>query len=114
MLQGGIHSSLTDCSMLVRAGGETRGRKKDDSIAGIGEIVKEAAVAISSAFSSRPSLQPSSGNPLGSSPAKLIDLRSSGSYKQLSDINNLKLSGILSEEDYCAKKEAVLSVLRKL
>ena len=54
MLQGGIHSSLTDCptsSMFVRAGGET-GRRKDDSIASIGEIVKEAAVAISSAFSS--------------------------------------------------------------
>ena len=83
MLQGGIHSSLTDCptsSMFVQAGGETGGRK-DNSIAGIGEIVKEAAVAISSAFSSRPSLQPSSGNPLGSSPAKLIDSRSK-CYKQ--------------------------------
>ena len=114
MLQGGIHSSLTDCptsSMFVRAGGETgTGRKKDNSI---GEIVKEAAVAISSAFSSRPSLQPSSGNPLGSSPAKLIDSRSK-CYKQLSDINNLKLSGILTEEEYCAEKEADLSVLRKL
>ena len=86
MIQGGIHSSLTDCptsSMFVWAGGETgAGRKKDDSIAGLGEIVKEAAVAISSAFSSRPFLQPSSGNPLGSSPAKLIDLRSK-CYKQL-------------------------------
>lgn len=80
MIQGGIHSSLTDCptsSMFVRAGGETgAGRKKDDSIASIGEIAKEAAVAISSAFSSQPSLQPSSGNPLGSSPAKLIDSHS--------------------------------------
>ena len=118
MIQGGIHSSLTDCptsSMFVRAGGETGAgrKKKDDSIAGIGEIVKEAAVAISSAFSSRPSLQPSSGNPLGSSPAKLIDSRSK-CYKQLSDINNLKLSGVLTEEEYCAEKEAVLSVLRKL
>ena len=96
MIQGGIDSSLTDCptsSMFVQAVGETgAGRKKDDSIAGFGEIVKEAAVAISSAFSSRPFLQPSSGNPLGSSPAKLIDLRSK-CYKQLSDINNLKLSG---------------------
>ena len=85
MLQGGIHSSLTDCptsSMFVRVGCETGRRKKDDSIAGIGEIVKEAAVAISSAFSSQPSLQPSSGNPLGSSPAKLIDSRSK-CYKQL-------------------------------
>ena len=52
MLQGGIHSSLTDCptsSTFVWAGGET-GRSKDDSIAGIGEIVKEAAVAISLHF----------------------------------------------------------------
>ena len=114
MLQAGIHSSLTDCptsSRFVRAGGETGRRKKDDSIAGIGEIVKEAAVAISSAFSSRPSLQPSLGNPLGSSPAKLIDSRSK-CYKQLCDINNLKLSG--SEEEYCAEKEAVLLVLNKL
>ena len=67
--------------MFVQAGGETGGRKKDNSIAGIGEIVKEAAVAISSAFSSRPSLQPSLGNLLGSSPAKLIDSRSK-CYKQ--------------------------------
>ena len=73
--------------------------------------MNEAAVAISSAFSSRPSLQPSSGNPLGSSPAKLIDSRSK-CYKQLSDINNLKLSGVLSEEEYCCEKEAVLSVLQ--
>ena len=93
MLQGGIHSSLTDCptsSMFVWAGGETgTGRKKDNLI---GEIVKEAAVAISSAFSSRPPLQSSSGNPLGSSPAKLIDSRSK-CYKQLSDINYEELVG---------------------
>ena len=88
-------------------------KEEDDSIASIGEIVKEAAVAISSAFSSRPSIQPSSGNPLGSSPAKLIDSRSK-CYKQLSDINNLKLSGVLSEEEYCAENEAVLLVLKKL
>ena len=53
MLQGGIHSSLADCptsSMFVRAGGETgTGRKKKD---GSIDIVKEAAVAITSAFSS--------------------------------------------------------------
>lgn len=87
MIQGGIHSSLTDCcptsSMFVWAGGKNGAgrKKKDGSIAGIGEIVKEAAVAISSAFSSQPSLQPSSGNPLGSSPAKLIDSHSK-CYKQ--------------------------------
>ena len=48
-MQGGIHSSLADCptSMFVWAGGETgTGRKKDGPI----DIVKEAAVAISSAF----------------------------------------------------------------
>ena len=62
-------------SMFVRAGGETGAgmKKKDSSIASIGEIVKEAAAAISSAFSSRSSLQPSSENPFGSSPAQIID-----------------------------------------
>ena len=55
---------------IIHGGGETgTRRKKDDSIS---EIVKEAAVAISSAFLSRPSLQPSLGK-LGSSPAKLVE-----------------------------------------
>ena len=29
-------------------------------------------------------------------------------------INNLKLFGVITDEEYCAEKEVVLSVLRKL
>ena len=45
--------------------------------------------------------------------AKLIDLRSK-CYKQLSELNNLKDTGILTEEEYVAEKDAVLAMLKKL
>ena len=35
-------------------------------------------------------------------------------YKQLSDLNNLKASGILTENEYAEEKASVMSLLRKL
>ena len=70
----------------------------------------QAAVAISSALSPRPSISPS--HRMGHSPSKMIDSRSK-CYKQLSDLNNLKLSGVLTDDEYAKEKESVLSMLRK-
>ena len=50
---------------------------------------------------------------LGTSPAKLIDNRTK-CYKQLSELNNLKQSGLLSKEEYHAEREAVMEILKKL
>lgn len=111
MVVGGIHSSLDDppvSSMFVRAGGGGPGKKKRDT--SVSEALTQAAMAISSAISPRPAIQPSS---MGTSPAKEIESRSK-CYKQLSDLNALKASGILSEEEYLTEKDAVMSVLRKL
>ena len=112
MVVGGIHSSLDDppvSSMFVRAGGGGPGKKKKDS--SVSEALTQAAMAISSAISPRhAAIQPSS---MGTSPAKEIESRSK-CYKQLSDLNGLKTSGVLSEEEYLTEKDAVMSVLRKL
>ena len=75
------------------------------------EALTQAAVAISSTLSPRSSLP--SSQPTGTSPAKLIDSRSK-CYKQLSDLNSLKASGILTEDEYAEEKESVMSLLRKL
>ena len=110
MVVGGIHSSLDDppvSSMFVPAGGGGPGKKKDSYVS---EALPQAAMAISSAISPRPTIQPSS---MGTSPAKEIESRSKY-YKQLSDLNGMKTSGVLSEEEYLTEKDAVMSVLRKL
>lgn len=108
---GGIHSSLEDpptSSMFVRAG---TGKKKDEGNMSMAEALTQAAVAISSTLSPRSSLP--SSQPTGTSPAKLIDSRSK-CYKQLSELNSLKASGILTEDEYAEEKESVMSLLRKL
>ena len=78
------------------------------------EALTQAALAISNAFSPRPTFpSTSSSQPMGSSPAKVVESRSK-CYKQLSDLNQLKASGIISEVEYAEEKESVMSVLRKL
>ena len=62
----------------------------------------EVATAIASALS-----------PHGSSPAKLIEGRSK-CYKQLSELNNLKASGIISNEEYLTEKESIMAILNTL
>lgn len=49
----------------------------------------------------------------GTSPAKSIDNRSK-CYKQLSDLNNLMMTGVLTEDEYKVDKEAIMSTLKKL
>ena len=75
------------------------------------EALTQAALAISNALSPQPIFPSiSSSQPMGSSPAKVVE---SGSkcYKQLNDLNQLKVSGIISEVDYAEEKESVMSCL---
>ena len=61
MIVGGIHATLDDppvSSTFVRAGGGGSGKKKKYSNA-VAEALTQAAVAISSAISPRPAIQPS-------------------------------------------------------
>ena len=50
---------------------------------------------------------------LRNSPAKIIDSRSK-CYKQLSELSNLKQSGLLSDAEYASERDSVMSMLRKL
>lgn len=112
MIVGGLHTSVDDpptSSMFVRAGkNDSSGKKKGESSA-MAEALTQAAVAISTALSP----QSNAPNPTRASPAKLIESRSK-CYKQLSDLNNLKVSGVLTAEEYLSEKDAVLAILRKL
>ena len=50
---------------------------------------------------------------MASSPAKSIDNRSK-CYKQLNELNGLKMAGVLSPEEFDTEKEAIMSVLKTL
>ena len=111
---GGIHSSLEEAptsSMFAKAGKGPTKKKEQSSMS---EALTQAALAISTAFSPRAPLPSSSSNqPLGTSPAKEIESRSK-CYKQLNELNQLRSSGIITEDEYFEEKESVMCVLRKL
>ena len=109
MIVGEVHSSLDEppnTSMFIRAGNTATTKKKDHC--GTAHALTEVATAIASALSPAP---PSCGR--GSSPAKLIEGRSK-CYKQLSELKNLNLNGILSNEEYRTEKEAIMAILNTL
>ena len=116
MVAGGLHSSFDDppeSSMFTKAGRSSSGAKKGGASAvGIADALTKAAVAITSVISPKP---PASSQPLhvGSSPAKQIESRSK-CYKQLHDLNALKVSGIISNEEYEEEKTAIMDVLKNL
>lgn len=105
MIVGETHSSLEDpptSSMFERAGGKG---KKANSIT-LPDAISQMSTAISSiAYKAPPTAT--------CSPIKSIDMRSK-CYKQLSEINNLRVVGILSEEEYAVEKCAVMDALKKL
>ena len=117
MHNGGLHPSLDEpptTSMFACAGGGQATKKKPSANTNdpLSQAISQLAAAIS------PSITPSSshagrGATLGTSPAKLIDNRTK-CYKQLSELSNLKQSGLLSNEEYYAEREAIMEVLRKL
>ena len=107
-VNGGMHKSTTEppsSSMFNRAGGaSTSGNKKSN------DAVSEAVSQITSALTPRlASLPPSKSN----SPAKIIDNRSK-CYRQLGELKSLFESGLLSEAEYTAEREAIMSTLQKL
>ena len=113
MVAGEIHSSLDEppsTSMFARAG-NTPVKKKDQS--GSINALTEIATAIASAFSPSSTNQSPIMSGKGSSPAKLIEGRSK-CYKQLSELNNLKINGVINEQEYHTEKEAIMEVLSTL
>lgn len=50
---------------------------------------------------------------VGKSPAKLIENRSK-CYKQLSELNNLRTAGVLSDSEYQLEKDSVMETLKEL
>lgn len=107
MVVGGNHKSLDDPpnnTMFSRAGGGTPYKKKNQH-----SPMTELATAITAALS--PKHSPAVG--IAGSPAKVIEGRSK-LYKQLSELQNLRSSGILSEEEYVTEKESIMDLLKKL
>lgn len=110
MYLGGYHKSFEDPptnTMFCRAGGSTTEKKKHATIV---ETFTEVAKNLTSALSPATSSQ-STG--IRTSPARMIESRSR-CYKQLSDLNTLKTSGVLSEEEYKKEKDCIMTSLHKL
>ena len=112
MYTSGFHKSLQDPptnSMFVKAGNGEKPTK------GKGMAISEAFIQMARDIST--ALSPASAScgkpPPTSSPGRLIDARSK-CYKQLSELHNLKSSGILSEEEYLVEKSAVMANLKLL
>ena len=115
MVVGEMHSSLDEppsTSMFIRAGNTASTPKKKDQC-GTTQALTEVATAIASALSPPPANQSISNCGRGSSPAKLIEGRSK-CYKQLSELNNLKASGIINNEEYLTEKESIMAILNTL
>lgn len=108
MYNGGVHPSLAEpptSSMFVRVGGGNPTKKKTPN-----DSFTQAITQIASALSPNSSM-PRTG--LGTSPGKLIDNRSK-CYKQLADLNNLKQSGVLNDDEYTTERGAIMQVLKKM
>ena len=94
--------------MFARAGRSTPHRKTSS----ISHLLTEAATAITSALSPKPTSGAVSSS-ASCSPAKLIESRSK-LYKQLSELQNLKGGGILTEEEYHTETQSIMKLLKKL
>lgn len=107
MIVGGVHSSQDDppsTTMFSRCG--TMGTKRKST----SDIVVQAIDKLSNALSPKSSMSTcTASNSNGVSPAKVIDNRSK-CYKQLTELNNLKMSGVLTEEEYVTEKEVLASL----
>ena len=111
LIAGGLYSSTCDPpsenSMFQRAGGGLSGQKKKDTMGTT--IAQPLATAFTSA------LDPAKGHgvPINNSPAKLIESRSK-LYKQLSELQNLRSMGILTDAEYATEKETIMNLLKEL
>ena len=119
LIAGDLYSSTSDApsenSMFQRAGGSSSGQKKKNSTGtDIAQALSEAATAITCALTGSAKTTPvGHGATITSSPAKLIDSRSK-LYKQLSELQNLRSMGILTDAEYATEKETILSLLKEL
>ena len=119
----GMHTDLDkppNNSMFKRAGANTPSTKKkqsDSTSPEMAQALTQAAIQVSSAIvaaftpqSAAVSSGPSTSQ--GISPAKIVDNRSK-CYRQLSDFQNLRSQGLLSDEDYSHEKDAIMGILKK-
>ena len=117
LIVGGQHISMDEApennSIFDRAGGGTKSKSKDVQ-SPMAQALTEAATALTSVLSPKPTAT-LTGRAQGarSSPAKLIENRSS-LYKQLSELQALKGTGILTEEEYTGEKAAIMQILKQL
>ena len=108
MMFSELHSSSDEppnTSMFVRAGGSAP-RKKSNNISDALTHVADRIAAVLS-----PSSSPKAT--VGRSPAKLIE-NCSKCYKQLSELNNLRTAGVLSDSEYQLEKDSVMETLKGL
>ena len=101
-------STKLNTSIFSRAGGNEP-KKRSEVAEAVGEVAKEIKSAIAGVV---PSAKHASTS-LVASPAKSIDNRSK-CYKQHGDLNELRNSGVLTEEEYLREKEATMITLKKL
>lgn len=92
---------------------ETGHKKKDPTRTAIAQALSEAATAIVCALTGSAKTTPGHGAIITSSPANLIDSRSK-LYKQLSEHQNLRSTGILTDAEYATEKETIMSLLKEL
>ena len=121
MKAGGLHPSLDNppaTSMFNRAGSGvgTSTKMKRNEQSPVVKAVTDAATAITSAVLAKP--QDLNGrqrllSDINGSPAKRIENRAK-LYRQLSDLKSLKDAGVLSDEEYCEEKEAIMDFLKEL
>ena len=113
MIIGSLYSSKTEApntSMFSRAGGK-ESKKKSEVAEALGEVAKHLSCAIAGVVPS--AKHASTSCSVVASPAKSIDNRSK-CYKQLGDLNELRNSGVLMEEEYMCEKGAIMKTLKKL
>ena len=115
MVAGGLHESLEhppNTSMFCRAGNTENKKKSAEGT--LTEALTVVADKISCALSPAATTPTrSAGSTNKPSPAKLIENRSK-CYRQLSELNSLKSSGVLTEEEYVTEKDAVMETLKNL
>ena len=73
--------------------------------------LSDAATVIATALS--PAVSTSSTHIASNSPAKVIESKSK-LYMQLNELQNLKQSGVLTDEEYCEEKGTIMNLLQQL
>ena len=111
MVASGMYCSMDNppnTTMFTRAGSGTPSRKKDN--VPVARALSDAATVIATALS--PAVSTSSTHIIASnSPAKVIESRSK-LYRQLNELQNLKQSGVLTDEEYCEEKGTIMKLLQ--